>query len=134
MPIVFRTATESDWEAICHADGRAFGFAYTSEQMVEARAVHDISRFELAFDGNEIVAVVGAFSLRVTVPGGGQLPMGGLTWVSTAATHRRQGLLTELMTRSLADVDRRALHVRVERADLELVARRHVGLEVRRNR
>lgn len=107
MPIVFRTATESDWEAICHADGRAFGFAYTSEQMVEARAVHDISRFELAFDGNEIVAVVGAFSLRVTVPGGGQLPMGGLTWVSTAATHRRQGLLTKLMTRSLADVDRR---------------------------
>ena len=41
------------------------------------------------------------------MPGGGQLPMGGLTWVSTAATHRRQGLLTQLMARSLADIDRR---------------------------
>lgn len=107
MPITFRTARESDWEAICFADSRAFGFAYTPEQIVNARTIHDISRFELAFDGKEIVAIVGAFSLQVTVPGGAQLPMGGLTWVSTAATHRRRGLLTELMARALADVDRR---------------------------
>ncbi|MGZ4772961.1 MAG: GNAT family N-acetyltransferase, partial [Ilumatobacteraceae bacterium] len=99
MPITFRTAVESDWAAICHADGRGFGFAYTAEQVERARPIHDVSRFELAFDGNEIVAIVGAFSLTVTVPGGGQLPMGGLTWVSTAATHRRQGLLTHLMAR-----------------------------------
>jgi predicted acetyltransferase len=107
MPITFRTAKESDWPAICHADGRAFGFAYTPEQMANARTIHDVSRFELALDGKAIVAIVGAFSLAVTVPGGATLPMGGLTWVSTAATHRRQGLLTRLMARSLADVDRR---------------------------
>jgi predicted acetyltransferase len=108
MPITFRTAVESDWPAICHADGRGFGFAYTPERMARSRTIHDVSRFELAFDGKEIVALVGAFSLRVTVPGGDQLPMGGLTWVSTATTHRRQGLLTKLMARTLADVDRRA--------------------------
>ncbi|MGZ4700950.1 MAG: GNAT family N-acetyltransferase [Ilumatobacteraceae bacterium] len=107
MPITFRTAVECDWAAICHADGRGFGFAYTAEQVERARPIHDVSRFELAFDGNEIVAIVGAFSLTVTVPGGGQLPMGGLTWVSTAATHRRQGLLTKLMARSMEDIDRR---------------------------
>ena len=33
--------------------------------------------------------------------------MGGLTWVSTAATHRRQGVLSQLMARTLADIDRR---------------------------
>lgn len=108
MAITFRTARESDWEAICYADSRAFGFAYTPEEMASAHEIHDMSRFELAFDGKEIVAISGAFTLQVTVPGGGQLPMGGLTWVSTAATHRRQGLLTRLMARSLADVDRRA--------------------------
>ncbi len=107
MPITFRTAVESDWAAICHADGRGFGFAYTPEQVERVRPIHDVSRFELAFDGNEIVAIVGAFSLTVTVPGGGQLPMGGLTWVSTGATHRRQGLLTQLMARSMDDIDRR---------------------------
>lgn len=107
MPITFRTAEENDWLQICQVDGRNFGFVYTPEQIVNARAIHDVSRFELALDGKEIVGVVGAFTLEVTVPGGGQLPTGGLTWVSTSATHRRQGLLTRLMARTLADVDRR---------------------------
>jgi predicted acetyltransferase len=107
MPITFRTAEESDWEALCHVDGRNFGFGYTPEQIEKARAIHDVSRFELAFDGKEIVAIVGVFTLQVTVPGSRGIPMGGLTWVSTSATHRRQGLLTQLMARSLADVDRR---------------------------
>lgn len=107
MSITFRTAKDSDWEAICHTDARAFGFVYTPEQIVSTRALHDVSRFELALDGKEIVGIVGAYTLRVTVPGSGHLPMGGLTWVSTSATHRRQGLLTRLMARTLADVDRR---------------------------
>ena len=107
MPITFRTAVDSDWAAICQADGRAFGFAYTPETVERARLIHDVSRFELAFDGKQIVAIVGAYSLTVTVPGGGRLPMGGLTWVSTATTHRRQGLLSRLMARTLEDIDRR---------------------------
>jgi predicted acetyltransferase len=107
MPITFRTATEADWPAICRVDGRTFGSGYTPEQIEQARPIHDVSRFELAFDGKEIVGIVGAYSLRVTLPGGGQLPMGALTWVSTAATHRRQGVLSRLMTRSMADIDRR---------------------------
>jgi predicted acetyltransferase len=107
MPITFRTATDSDWPAVCHADGRAFGVTHTPELIETGLSIHDMARFELAFDGKDIVAVVGAYSLAVTVPGGGQLPMGALTWVSTAATHRRQGLLTQLMARTLADVDRR---------------------------
>jgi len=107
MPITYRTAEEADWSALCYADGRGFGFAYTAEQEAEVRPIHDVSRFELAFDGKEIVGIVGVFSLKVTMPGGGQLPMGGLTWVSTAATHRRRGVLTRLMSRSLADIDRR---------------------------
>ena len=107
MPIRFRTAEEDDWQSICLVDGRNFGFGYTPEQIEKSRAIHDPSRFELAFDGKELVAIVGAFTLQVTVPGSRRLPMGGLTWVSTAATHRRQGLLTKLMARTLADVDRR---------------------------
>jgi predicted acetyltransferase len=107
MPISFRTAVESDWESICRVDGRAFGFAYPPELIESARSIHDVTRFELALDGKEIVGIVAAYSLHVTLPGGGQLPMGGLTWVSTAATHRRQGVLTRLMARSLADIDRR---------------------------
>ena len=107
MPLTYRTAEEDDWAAICHVDGRGFGFMYTQQEVEAVRPIQEISRFELAVDGKEIVGVAGAFSLKVTVPGGGQLPMGGVTWVSTAATHRRQGVLTRLMSRSLADIDRR---------------------------
>ena len=81
MPITFRTAEESDWEALCHVDGRNFGFGYTPEQIQKARAIHDVSRFELALEGRQIVAIVGAFSLQVTIPGPRRIPMGGLTWV-----------------------------------------------------
>jgi predicted acetyltransferase len=107
MSITFRTAEESDWEALCRVDGRNFGFGYAPEEIAKARAIHDVSRFELAVDGKELVAIVGVFSLQVTVPGARRIPMGGLTWVSTSTTHRRRGLLTELMARSLADIDRR---------------------------
>jgi predicted acetyltransferase len=107
MPITVRTAEESDWPAICRADGRAFGFTYEPERIERTRAIRDVSRYELAFDGKEIVGIVGAYTLKVTLPGGGQLPIGAITWVSTATTHRRQGVLTRLMERTLADVDRR---------------------------
>jgi len=107
MPITLRTAVDSDWPTICHTDARAFGGSYTPEMIERARPMHDMSRFELAFDGKELAAVVGVYSLQVTVPGGAKLPMGGLTWVSTSATHRRQGLLTRLMARTLADIDSR---------------------------
>jgi predicted acetyltransferase len=107
MPITLRTAIDSDWPMICHVDGRAFGSHFSEEDVKAVRTVHEISRFELALDGKEIVGVSAAYSMSVTVPGGGQLPMGGLTWVSTATTHRRQGVLATLMARTLADVDRR---------------------------
>ena len=107
MAITFRTALDDDWTAICHADGRAFGATYTPERIEMSRSVVDVSRFELALDGKQIVGVAGVFSLEVTLPGGAAVPMGGLTWVSTATTHRRQGVLTRLMARSLADIDRR---------------------------
>jgi len=107
MPISLRTAVDEDWAAICRADGRAFGFAYPTEMIDKVRQIHDVSRFELALDGKQIGGIVAAFTLQVTLPGGDQLPMGGLTWVSTATTHRRQGVMTRLMARSLDDVDRR---------------------------
>jgi predicted acetyltransferase len=98
MSIEIRTATEDDWAAMCHADGRAFGFVFTEEMRNERRPLMDLSRFRLAFDRTDIVGVAGSFALDVTMPGGTCVPAGGLTWVGVAATHRRQGVLTELIT------------------------------------
>ncbi|MFI6205091.1 GNAT family N-acetyltransferase [Streptomyces sp. NPDC051041] len=57
-----------------------------------------------AWDGDECVGTAGAFSFRVTVPGGASVPAAGVTGVSVAATHRRRGILTSMMRRQLDDV------------------------------
>ena len=67
----------------------------------------DLSRFRIAVEGGSIVGISGSFALDLTVPGGAALPMGGVTWVSVAATHRRQGVLRRLLAEIHADIDAR---------------------------
>src|SRR5690348_7059462 len=55
------------------------------------------------FDRGALVATAGSFDLQIGMPGGGSLPCAGLTMVSVRPTHRRRGLLTQLMTRYLDD-------------------------------
>src|SRR6187399_3238329 len=97
MSIEIRPPTDDEWPAVCRADGRAFGSAFTAEEIEELRPLHDMKRFRVAYDGNEIVSVAGSYALNVTLPGGASVPMGGVTWVSTAATHRRQGLMRRVI-------------------------------------
>src|SRR5689334_6712371 len=56
-----------------------------------------------AFDGAEVVATGGWYRLPMTLPGG-STEVAGVTWISVAPTHRRQGLLRSLMTRQLTDL------------------------------
>ncbi|MFI2235357.1 GNAT family N-acetyltransferase [Streptomyces chrestomyceticus] len=55
-------------------------------------------------DDGETVGTAGAYSFRLTVPGGSVLPVAGITLVSVQPTHRRRGLLRAMMRRQLADV------------------------------
>jgi predicted acetyltransferase len=59
------------------------------------------------WDGEECVGTAGAFSFRLSVPGGALVPAAGVTMVSVAATHRRRGLLRSMMRRQLDDVRER---------------------------
>ncbi|NUK09616.1 GNAT family N-acetyltransferase, partial [Streptomyces lunaelactis] len=56
------------------------------------------------WDGEECVGTAGAYSFRLSVPGGAVVPAAGVTMVSVAATHRRRGVLTSMMRRQLDDV------------------------------
>ncbi|HEY7563748.1 MAG TPA: GNAT family N-acetyltransferase [Acidimicrobiia bacterium] len=56
-----------------------------------------------AYDDGVMVATSGAFSLNLTVPGG-EMRAGGTTMVAVQPTHRRKGLLREMMTAHLRDV------------------------------
>jgi predicted acetyltransferase len=107
MTIEIRAPTYDEWPAVCHADARAFGVACSPEEAEERRRVHDLSRFRIALDDRKIVGVAGSYAMEVTLPGGAIVPMGGVTWVSTAATHRRQGLMRRVVSAVHDDIDQR---------------------------
>jgi predicted acetyltransferase len=84
---------------------QAFGAAPpTDEELKLAEPVLELDRTLAIFDGSEIVGTAGILSYRMTVPGGGSLPCGGVTRVSVRSTHRRRGLLTAMMRQQLDDM------------------------------
>jgi predicted acetyltransferase len=64
-----------------------------------------------AFDGGAVVATAGTFDHAIALPGGGGLPMAGLTIVTVRPTHRRRGILRELMRLHLDDARRRGFPI-----------------------
>jgi predicted acetyltransferase len=64
----------------------------------------ELERMLAAFDDGTIVGGAGAFSLRMTVPGGAALPAAGTTVVGVLPTHRRRGIFRSMMRAHLDDV------------------------------
>lgn len=95
-----------------HGTPRAFmeafelPFAWTVTEATVARLEPrlELDRALAAYDGDRVVGTAGLFSLAVTVPGGAQLPMAGVTMVAVHPTHRRRGILRSLMRRQLDDL------------------------------
>jgi len=67
----------------------------------------ELERMLAAFDGGAIVGGAGAFTLRLTVPGGAALPCCGTTVVGVLPTHRRRGILRSMMRVHLDDARER---------------------------
>src|SRR4051812_5784526 len=59
-----------------------------------------------ALDGDVPVGTAGAYDIRMRVPGGG-LPVAGVTLVGVHPSHRRRGILTQMMRRQLDDAHAR---------------------------
>lgn len=105
--IEIRTPGDDDWKAVSRADYRAFGNPPSAEQEERERPLIDLGRFRTAVERGDVVGVAGSFALQMTLPGGAAVATGGVTWVSVAVTHRRQGLFRRLMEAVHADIDER---------------------------
>ena len=103
--IEIRVPTEEDWPAMLRADGRSFGAVYSEQDEASMRSISDLGRFRIAVDGGAVVGCSGSFGFDMTLPGGAAVPTGGVTWVSVAVTHRRQGLLGRLLEATHEDID-----------------------------
>ena len=107
MAVRIRPPAEADVLAMYRADGTAFGSQWKPEDIERTRPTIELDRFRIAVDGDDVVGTAGSFGLEMTVPGGSTLPTGGVTWVSCAVTHRRQGVLRSLMQAIHDDIDAR---------------------------
>src|SRR5215207_9256414 len=66
-----------------------------------AHADPDPARTRAAYDGGRIVGTHRTMPLELTLPGGATVAADGVTAVTVSPTHRRQGLLTRMMTEGL---------------------------------
>ena len=107
MALEIRAPTLDEWPAVCAVDARSFGVSCTPDDIEDRLKLHDIGRFRVAFDDGRIVGIAASYAMDVTLPGGAIVLMGGVTWVSTSVTHRRQGLMRRVVGAVHDDIDAR---------------------------
>jgi predicted acetyltransferase len=100
--VEFRTITEGEIEPFFRTLVNAFGDVHPDADELEAdRAMVELDRTFAAIDDGAIVGCAGVFSQDMVVPGGMTAGTAGLTLVGVLPTHRRRGILRELMSRML---------------------------------
>ena len=104
MPPTIRTIAADELVAWNDAFSTAFYiWASDSTARAEIQLANklDLDRCLAAFEGDAMVGTYRSFASRLTVPGRGRLPVGAVSAVSVRPTHRRQGILTRMITEDL---------------------------------
>src|SRR5262249_21909633 len=100
-----RTITEDDFPAFAEAGRIGFLQGPSSERSSESRRSSMVfDRAIVTEDGPRIVATARAFPTFLTIPGPGEIAAGAVTNVAVLPTHRRRGLLAEMMRIQLDDI------------------------------
>ena len=106
MTVEVRTATAEERLAALRPIWHYFGAPFGPEEERAARMLLPEGRTLVALDDGTIVGGAGAFELDLTIPGG-RVRAAGPTVVGVLPTHRRRGVLRELMRVQLDDVHAR---------------------------
>jgi predicted acetyltransferase len=96
-----RPMSAEDLEALSHVTRAAFG-NHSEVPANEMFGGLEIERFFGAYEGDELVGALGAYSFDMRVPDG-VLPVAGTTVAVVLPTHRRRGILTSLMTHHFSE-------------------------------
>jgi predicted acetyltransferase len=106
VTIEIRTPSQDELRAAMATASSVFGEELKDDDYERYSSTLVRERFYAAYDGDAPVGTAADFPFTLTVPGG-ELPAGGVTWVAVLPTHRRQGVLTQLMRRELDDLHER---------------------------
>ena len=100
--------------------GQYFG-RFPSEEMLDRwTRIIEMERMHAAFDGDAIIGGAGAYTYDFSIPGG-SLPCGGVTVVGVYPTHRRRGVLRQMMDAQLRDIHERGEPIAVLWASEETI-------------
>ncbi|QGN47256.1 GNAT family N-acetyltransferase [Micromonospora sp. WMMD558] len=102
-PLRFTTAREEEFDELGELLGALFHGGFDSESWAVEKTLLEPERTLLVRDGPDLVASATAFTRVLTVPGA-RVPAAHVSMVGVAPTHRRRGLLTEMMRRQLREV------------------------------
>lgn len=101
---VLRPIEPAEFTAFAQVPFQAFNDDASSPEAIEhERMTFEFDRSLAALDGAAIVGTTGAYSFRLTVPGGA-VDAAGVTFVSVLPSHRRRGILSAMMRHQLADI------------------------------
>jgi predicted acetyltransferase len=102
VDVELRAVSEDELDAFVRADGYGFGFRWGIDDDA-AWPRTELDRTVAAFVDGEVAATGRNYTLELTMPGLATVPAGGVSWISTRPTHRRQGLLTRVMRHLIED-------------------------------
>jgi len=108
MAAEIRPIVESEFDALYNCTMLTFGVPMSDGDRADTRAWIELDRTFAAFDGDDVVATSGVVSLPIVVPGGSVVPAAAVTLMTTAPTHRRQGLMKRGITALLDQAVERA--------------------------
>lgn len=97
VPFEYRRLREEEFAEAVRLDSIAFAEQHAEADVPFLQKAFDFERSLCAFDDGRLVGVSSALPLQLTLPGGRSLPTAGITWIAVLPTHRRRGILTQLM-------------------------------------
>jgi predicted acetyltransferase len=104
--IVVRHPAEDELRAAMVAGSTSFGDSLRDDDFTRYSSTLPLDRFYTAYDDGRPVGTTGDYPFRITVPGG-ELPSAGVTWVGVLPSHRRRGILREMMLAQLNELHER---------------------------
>jgi predicted acetyltransferase len=102
MGIEIRSITEDEVADFRRVMNVTFGGDLRDEEEEKERRRQFLEQVELGrtyapFDGTEMVGTAAALTFDISLPGGAQTALGGLTMVTVRPSHRRRGLLRRII-------------------------------------
>ncbi|NOY55600.1 MAG: GNAT family N-acetyltransferase [Actinobacteria bacterium] len=98
----YRPITSDDFDGFLGVLGHVFAWDPKPEEVEVERKATEFDRTIAAFDNGAIVGTGGNITFEMTVPGG-SARAGGVTAIGVLPSHRRRGVLTQMMGRLLDD-------------------------------